>query len=182
MINLNDNYYLTRATLDQTKEIVTVVNTAYGEQFNPYLLDTPEQPIARIDEKKIQSYINDPSTELYVLVNKTTQTVSGTICYLPRGSHKSGYFGLFSLDKEAQGNGTGTQMIQYLESKAKEAGKAKMKLDVSGFARSLHNYYARKGYAATGKTLDWSSNIHWKLKSEFENSDASQFIVMKKAL
>ena len=79
MINLNDNYYLTRATLDQTKEIVTVVNTAYGEQFNPYLLDTPEQPIARIDEKKIQSYINDPSTELYVLVNKTTQTVSGTI-------------------------------------------------------------------------------------------------------
>lgn len=86
------------------------------------------------------------------------------------------------LAKEAQSNGTGTQMIQYLESKAKKAGKAKMKLNVSGFARPLHGYYAKRGYAATGKTLDWSRNIHWKLKPEFENSDASQFIVMKKAL
>jgi GNAT superfamily N-acetyltransferase len=180
---INSDYILIKATQEMAEPISNEVNQAYGTQFNPFLLDTPEQPITRTSKEKIESLIQNPSFQLYVLQNKQNQSIAGTICYIPTTKKTDqGYFGLFSLAKEAQGKGIGEQMIDFVEKKAVDEGKSRMKIDVSGFADKLHTYYQSKGYQKTGKTIPFEKNIHWKLKPEYENDPRSPFIVLKKNL
>lgn len=179
---IHTNYELRLAKFQEVDDIKNVVNEAYDAKFGKYILDTAEHPRERTNSNKIISMLNDASVELYVLIDKTTKTVSGTICYLPNKHKQSGYFGMFSLNTEARLNKLGSEMIHFIESRALSQGKKAVKLDVSGFATPLHTYYQSQGYAPTGKKLDWADNIHWKLKPQFDGASESQFIVMKKDL
>jgi len=181
-IEINNKYILTRATTEMAEAITEEVNQAYGKQFSQYIVDTFDHPSARINVDKVRSMILDPNMTLYVLVNKTNHAVAGTICYVPTAKKEQGYFGLFSLEKEAQGKGIGPQMISFIEQQAKNDGKKRMKIDVSGFAENLHSYYERLGYQKTGKTIKFEKGIHWKLKEEYAHSEKTDFFILKKNL
>lgn len=181
MINLNNNYSLTLARVEQASDIAQVVNTAYGAQFNQYIVADENHPIERTSPEKVKALMSEKANQLYVLVDQSG-SVKGTICYVKRENKNSGYFGMFSLAVEAQKGGIGAKMIDHVEKEAKLEGKTRMKIDVSGFAAGLHKYYGSKGYQDLGKTITWSNNIHWKLAPQYEQDSRSAFIVMKKTL
>ncbi len=181
-LEINGTYILAPASLEMAKEISDEVNQAYGAHFNKYIEDAPGHPIERTDENKIREMILDPSMSLYVLIEKTSRVVAGTICYVPTKKRDQGYFGLFSLAEEAKGKHIGSQMVSLVESKAKADGKKRMKIDVSGFAEKLHGHYEQLGYQRTGKTVKFEDGIHWKLKPKYAASENADFVIFKKNL
>lgn len=179
MLNNINNLSIGLAQLEQADEIAQVVNSAYGMQFNRYIIETKNKPKERTSSEKVITLMSDSHNKLFVLLEG--KTVKGTICYVKR-EKKSGYFGMFSLAQEVQKGGIGARMIDYVEQIARSEGKKRMKIDVSGFASSLHNYYGKHGYEQTGKTIDWCDNIHWELAPEYKQDPKSAFVIMKKTL
>lgn len=171
--------HLERSKPEQASEILQLVNECYGNFFNRYLEERPEN--VRLDMKGVVNLINHESLELYVLVNKVGQVV-GTIVYNPNGEKKSAWFGLFSLHPSARKNGVGGEMIKWMENIALQNHKQKMKLDVSGFATPLQNHYIKNGYAPTGKKIPFEKGIHWTLKPEYKEAPNKDFVIMAKKL
>lgn len=179
------NFYIVEAhelnenIVSYLESIISLINDAYWQQQQHFFNDTPEAR-TRIDTERIKKILNDPNKKLYLLIDKTKNSVAGTILLESEPEKNNAKFGLFAIAEEYQGKGLGQSLVSHVEKTAQSLGKKKMKIEVFVFAPSLAKHYERLGYSYTGKQHEFP---HWdSVRPEYQNTDKNYLMGMKKKI
>lgn len=141
--------------------IVTLTESAYrgdasrvGWTTEADLLDGQ-----RTDAREVATLIANPNVKLLLAERPSTASGQGgrllASCVVERladGNDCDGYFGMFSVRPEAQGNGTGRALLAEAERVARDEWHARtMRMTVIDVRAELIAWYERRGYRRTGE-------------------------------
>lgn len=177
---INNQYYIREAAEADTDATVKIVNNAYWNQQKIYL-DAGDQSL-RTSASEVANLLYSRTNKLFLAVHKETDSIAGLILYDHTNKVKSASFGLFAIDAVHQGKQLGNHLVKFVEEYAERRGKAKIKIEVLGFAKRLQGYYETLGYKKTGTSHRFSDVSQAKLKSEYVNSPDACYVVMKKTI
>ncbi|HEX7368678.1 MAG TPA: GNAT family N-acetyltransferase [Rhodanobacteraceae bacterium] len=113
----------------------------------------------RTDRQQVADLIANPNVKLVLAESPSTSPGQGrqliASCVVERlaGEHAGdGYFGMFSVCPDAQGNGTGRAMLAEAERIARDEWHARaMRMTVIDVRAELIAWYERRGYRRTGE-------------------------------
>ncbi|HJP98265.1 MAG TPA: GNAT family N-acetyltransferase [Rhodanobacteraceae bacterium] len=106
----------------------------------------------RTDEHEVAELIANPAVKLLLAEHEGRLLASCVIERLIDGDASDGYFGMFSVRPEAQGNGTGRALLAKAERIAHEEWHARtMRMTVIDVRSELIAWYERRGYRRTGE-------------------------------
>lgn len=143
-----NEYQVRLATYDDCKKIVQLVNDAYWDKQEPFLIDNAASR-ERVNLETLSNFMDDPSQNIFVLVNRADMILGVIILHIPHGQDYA-RCSLFAIDKKITGKRIGILLIEYAETYSLELGKRFMKIDVFTFATKLARYYQSLGYSLTG--------------------------------
>lgn len=103
----------------------------------------------RIDDEALSAVIADPAQ--VILLAERDGGLVGCVQVTNKGDGL-GYLGMLSVDPAVQGAGLGRRLISAAESEARARfGAVRMEMTVIVQRTELIDWYARRGYAATGE-------------------------------
>lgn len=106
----------------------------------------------RTDAREVADLIADPNVEL-LLAERDGRLLACCVIERLAGDHAGdGYFGMFSVRPDAQGNGTGRALLAEAERIARDEWHARaMRMTVIDLRAELIAWYERRGYRRTGE-------------------------------
>jgi ribosomal protein S18 acetylase RimI-like enzyme len=106
----------------------------------------------RTDAGEVAALIANPHVVL-LLAERDGQLLASCVVERLSGEHAGdGYFGMFSVRPEAQGNGTGRALLAEAERVARDEWHARMmRMTVIDVRTELIAWYERRGYRRTGE-------------------------------
>lgn len=175
---LGSAYFIAEARLEDTDQIVSLVNTAYWSYQRVYFEETPDS--LRTNANEVLEHIQEK--KVYVLIENDTQRIIGSILYENMSNACS--FGLFAVDPDPKykGKRLGNLLIDFVERKAVIHNVEKIKIEVLGFAESLQGYYSKLGFVQTGESHRFQDVSKASLKAELQSSKLACYKVMEKDL
>ena len=106
----------------------------------------------RTDACEVSELIANPNVKLLLAEQADRLLASCVIERLVDGDACDGYFGMFSVRPEAQGNGTGRALLAEAERIARDEWRARtMRMTVIDVRAELIAWYERRGYQRTGE-------------------------------
>ena len=150
-----DTVTLRDATAADVPAIVPLIESAYrgdssraGWTTEADLLDGH-----RTDEADVTRVLTAPGSLMLLAVDG--DEVIGC-CNVARRDGVTAYFGMFAVSPTLQGGGVGRLLLDAAELRAaSEWGATRREMTVLGQRADLIAWYARRGYAPTGKTEPW---------------------------
>jgi ribosomal protein S18 acetylase RimI-like enzyme len=106
----------------------------------------------RTDAREVAELVANPDVRL-LLAERDGWLLASCVLERLSGEHAGdGYFGMFSVRPEAQGNGTGRALLAEAERVARGEWQAKaMRMSVIDVRAELIAWYERRGYRRTGE-------------------------------
>lgn len=151
------------ATTSEARIIAAIVNEAYRvEDFFKVGDRTDASEIAGLLQK-----------DLFLVAEEQDGGAAG--CVYVAIKEGRGYFGMLSVVPAHQGNGLGRRLVDAAERYCAERGCAEMDLWVVNLRKELPPWYAKLGYAETGRA-PWPDDVLDQL------SRPAHFIIMSKSL
>lgn len=143
---------ITKATLEDVKELNRLVNSAYRGEESKKGWTTEAEILGgiRIDEQALALLLAKPAVSILKL-SDGNGTILGTVC-LEVKAHEL-YLGLFAVSPLAQGNGIGKLLLMAAEQHALENNCTKIVISVISKRVELIAWYSRHGYVATGSSV-----------------------------
>ncbi len=106
----------------------------------------------RTDAREVMELIANPRVRLLLAEQADRLLASCVVERLVDGDTCDGYFGMFSVQPEAQGNGTGRALLAEAERIARDEWHARrMRMTVIDVRVELIAWYERRGYRRTGE-------------------------------
>jgi ribosomal protein S18 acetylase RimI-like enzyme len=143
---------ITRAKLEDAKELDKLVNSAYrGEESKKGW--TTEAEILdgiRIDEKALEIMLAKPGVTILKVTDEHGK-ILGTVCLEVKSNDL--YLGMFAVSPLSQGNGLGKSLLMAAENFAIENNCTRIVISVISTRVELINWYSRHGYVATGGSI-----------------------------
>jgi ribosomal protein S18 acetylase RimI-like enzyme len=143
---------ITRANLEDVKELNKLVNSAYrGEESKKGW--TTEAEILdgiRIDERALELLLTRPEVTILKITDRNGK-ILGTVCLAVK-LHEL-HLGMFAVSPLSQGNGIGKSLLVASEHHALENNCAKIVISVISSRVELINWYSRHGYVPTGASI-----------------------------
>lgn len=130
--------------------IVAVVNRAYSPEPGApgWTGERSFQPGDRTDAREVRALLSSPQTSIIVGVR---DGVVVTCCSVTSRDETTAYLGMFAVDPERQGGGSGRATMAWAESFARiEIGAAQVVIEVMEHHEPLRQWYERQGYQPTG--------------------------------
>lgn len=166
------------ATLEYTEAIVALIESAYrgdsglrGWTTETHLIDGQ-----RTDDEEIVALLCAPNSHFFILLEGEELAA----CCLLERREDSAYFGMFAVSPLRQSRGYGGQMIAHAERYAAEQWQVdKMVMSVIKQREELLEWYIRKGYRNTGKTLPFP---YGNPRAGIPKRDDLVFLVLEKAI
>jgi GNAT superfamily N-acetyltransferase len=142
------------ATAADVEAVVALTQSAYrgdasrvGWTTEADLLDGQ-----RTDAREVAGLIANPAVKLLLAEHEGRLLASCVLERLINGGACDGYFGMFSVRPEAQGNGTGRALLAEAERIARDEWHARtMRMTVIEVRAELIAWYERRGYHRTGE-------------------------------
>ena len=148
----NQKMIITRANLEDIKELNKLVNSAYrGEESKKGW--TTEAEILdgiRIDEKALMVLLAKPEVTILKLSDQNGK-ILGTVCLELKPDAL--YLGMFAVSPLAQGNGIGKSLLFAAENHALENNCNRIVISVISSRIELIDWYSRHGYVPTGYSI-----------------------------
>lgn len=169
---------ITRAKLEDIKELDRLVNSAYrGEESKKGW--TTEAEILdgiRIDEKALELLFDKPEVTILKASDQEGRIV-GTVCLEVKSSDL--YLGMFAVSPLLQGNGLGKSLLLAAEDFALANNCDRIVISVISTRVELINWYSRHGYVPTGGSIAFD-----EIEGRFGDPkvDAIDLIEMEKAI
>ena len=106
----------------------------------------------RTDAREVAELIANPYVRL-LLAERDGELLASCVVERLSGEHAGdGYFGMFSVRPDAQGNGTGRALLAEAERIARDEWQARaMRMSVIDVRNELIAWYERRGYRRTGE-------------------------------
>ena len=106
----------------------------------------------RTDVREVAGLIANPRVRLLLVEQADRLLASCVVERLVDGDACDGYFGMFSVQPKAQGNGTGRALLAEAERIARDDWHARtMRMTVIDVRAELIAWYERRGYRRTGE-------------------------------
>ena len=102
----------------------------------------------RITEAEVLVRIETHSSSFLIIESTAGGQLVGAVHVELRGER--GYFGLLSVDPDAQGTGMGRVLVEAAEAHCRAAGCRALDIDVVNLRTELPPFYAKFGFAPTG--------------------------------
>ena len=118
--------------------LVRLVNRAY--RVEAFFVDGD-----RVSEGEVRERAAAPDGRFLVLDGDAPGVLVGAVYVELRGAR--GYFGLLSVDPDAQGRGLGRALVDAAERRCRDAGCRFVDISVVNLRAELPPFYARLGYA-----------------------------------
>jgi ribosomal protein S18 acetylase RimI-like enzyme len=142
------------AAPDDIPELHTLIERAYrgdsaraGWTHEADMLSGP-----RTDAATLSAILSDPRSRLLLAL---TDRISGCVQISDTGEGNA-YLGLLCVDPALQASGLGRRLIAHAETQAQALfGARRMTMSVIEARTELIAYYIRRGYAPTGRRLDF---------------------------
>lgn len=143
---------ITKATIEDVKELNKLVNSAYRGEDSKKGWTTEADVLdgIRIDEQALALLLAQPAVSILKL-SDGSGAILGTVC-LEVKTHEL-YLGLFAVSPLAQGNGIGKLLLMAAEQHALENHCTKIVISVISTRGELIAWYSRHGYVATGSAV-----------------------------
>jgi ribosomal protein S18 acetylase RimI-like enzyme len=141
------------ATLQDAKELETLLNTAYRGETAKLGWTHEADLIAgnvRVNEEMIIESCNAENAVFLKYVNEQNEIIG--CVHLKQNEHKF-YLGMFAVHPTQQGSGIGKQILLAAEEYAKYLGVNVIYMTVISLRTELINWYKAKGYKETGERL-----------------------------
>jgi ribosomal protein S18 acetylase RimI-like enzyme len=145
------------ATPDDVASLVALVNAAYRVSEGHVFPGT-----SRVERTEAMKQLDR------IVVAEVDGKIVGCVDIDLTG--EAAHFGMLATDLSAQGRGIGSRLIDCAESRARDAGRSAMRIEVVKEAGRVP-WYERKGYRVTGETpgqqwnggRDWGAAIDWHM-------------------
>lgn len=167
---------LTKATLKDIPQLVTLINSAYrgddskkGWTTEADLLDG-----IRTDAGSLEQMIN--KKEAVILQSFNENNVLQGCVYLEKRQHKM-YLGMLTVSPLEQAKGIGKQLLIEAEKYAAEQKCSIIEMTVISVRTELIGWYQKRGYANTGETKPFPKDIKFGIPKQ-----PLEFIVMQKEI
>jgi len=102
----------------------------------------------RIDESDVLAKLQSGQSDFLVVDSATGGGMSGGVYVELRGDR--GYFGLLSVDPDAQGTGLGRVLVEAAVAHCRAAGCVALDIDIVNLRTELPSFYAKFGFTQTG--------------------------------
>jgi GNAT superfamily N-acetyltransferase len=102
----------------------------------------------RTHEQEVQRWIESPGCGFLLLETPDPPGIIGAVYVETRPI--GGYFGLLSVDPDAQGKGFGRLLVEAAESHCKAAGCSELEITVVNLRTELPPFYAKFGFQDAG--------------------------------
>jgi ribosomal protein S18 acetylase RimI-like enzyme len=144
------------ATSADVPALVRVINRAY-------LVEAHIFHGSRTDEAEVAARLAKPDACFLVLEgdNISEPTMLGAV-YVEACGERA-YFGMLSVDPDAQGRRLGRTLIEAAEARGAASGCTVMDIDVVDQRGELLGYYARFGYAVNGDARPYANEAATKM-------------------
>jgi GNAT superfamily N-acetyltransferase len=129
------------ATFADTPALARLINTAYRVESFFIIGD-------RITEPDVATRLEAPNSGFLVIDGVGDAGLVGAVFVEIRGDR--GYFGLLSVDPDAQGRGLGRRLVEAAEAHCRAAGCEALDIDVVNLRTELPAFYAKFGFTAVG--------------------------------
>ncbi|MBX9785164.1 MAG: GNAT family N-acetyltransferase [Chitinophagaceae bacterium] len=142
---------ITKATLADTPQLVTLLNSAYRGEASTQGWTTEAHLIAgdvRSTDTSVNEVLLEPGSVILKCVNDAHE-IAGTV-NLQKHHHKL-YLGMFAVAPAMQGGGIGKRLLEAAEVHAKEVGCSTIYMTVVSVRTELIDWYKRHGYIDTGE-------------------------------
>ncbi|WP_316784992.1 GNAT family N-acetyltransferase [Pedobacter frigiditerrae] len=143
---------ITRANLEDVKELDKLVNSAYrGEESKKGW--TTEAEILdgiRINEQALELMLAKPEV-MILKINDENGKILGTVCLEVKS--RDLYLGMFAVSPLSQGNGMGKSLLVAAEQYGLENNCTRIVISVISTRVELINWYSRHGYVPTGGAI-----------------------------
>ncbi len=143
------------ATLDDTKEIVELINIAYRGE-DGWSTENSLVSGDRTTENEVIRYLYNPKSHLFVLADSLVKAV---ICV--EEQEEVAYIGFFAVHPSLQGQGVGKVLLKKAEEFSVNT------LGINYFVMSvlldrieLIDFYVRQGYVRTNKLEDYPEDLN----------------------
>lgn len=131
------------ATVDDAPALTRLINTAYRVEAFFITGD-------RIHEPEVRAQIESPASDYLVIDAAGGKPLAGAV-YVELRQH-DGYFGLLSVDPDAQGRGLGRVLVEAAEAYCRAAGRRELEITVVNLRTELPPFYAKFGFRESGAT------------------------------
>ncbi len=144
---------ISRAKLDNVKELEKLVNSAYRGEDSKKGWTTEAEILdgIRVDEKALQELLEKPEVTLLKLLSGLDNKILGTVCLELKSPAL--YLGMFAVSPLEQGKGIGKALLMAAESHALQNNCTKIIISVISTRSELIAWYSRHGYVATGNAI-----------------------------
>jgi GNAT superfamily N-acetyltransferase len=139
------------ASVADIPDLLALVHSAYrgdasraGWTTEADLLDGP-----RTDAGTLAGELADPAVTILLIPDEVGVLACAALTDLGDGR---AYFGMFAVRPTAQGAGVGSYLLAHAEDRARALGAVRMEMTVLAVRTELLDWYARRGYAPTGRT------------------------------
>jgi GNAT superfamily N-acetyltransferase len=139
-----------RATLADVPRVVALVERAYRGEVSRKGWTTEADLLdgQRTDPAEVEGLVSGPRSHL-LLATSSDDTLLGSAALTDEGDAL--YFGMFAVEPSLQGGGVGKAMLDRAEETARSLGRPRLRMTVIAQRAELIAWYARRGYAPTGK-------------------------------
>ncbi|MDB5004751.1 MAG: family acetyltransferase [Mucilaginibacter sp.] len=143
---------ITPATLTDVPELVGLINSAYRGETSKKGWTTEANLIdgQRIDVDSLTAQISDP--EAIILKNTNNEGIITGCVYLQKRANKL-YLGMLTVSPTLQTNGLGKQLLQAVETYARNINIKSIIMTVITTRTELISWYERRGYSKTGEVI-----------------------------
>lgn len=143
---------ISRAKLDDVKELEKLVNSAYRGEDSKKGWTTEAEILdgIRVDEKALKELLEKPEVVILKLSDLDNR-ILGTVCLELKSP--SLYLGMFAVSPLEQGKGIGKALLVAAESHALQNNCTKIIISVISTRLELIAWYSRHGYGATGNAI-----------------------------
>ena len=160
---MKKQYKILRATLQDVKDITTLVNKAYRGDSSRKGWTTEADLLGgiRTDESGIEEILKDENSILLKYIHEEiSQNLTGKVtgCVHLQKSNEKLYLGMLTVDPGIQNQGIGKKLLQAADNIALENNFHSIYMTVISVRKELIEWYERYGYRKTGETKPFPMN------------------------
>ena len=168
-----------QATLENTNDLVKLVNSAYRGESSKKGWTTEADLLGgqRTDSDSMAKQIEDENS--FVLIAQETETEKIDGCVHLKKEDDRCYLGMLTVTPELQGKGLGKFLVEEAEAFADMLDCKEMYMTVISKRTELIEWYERRGYEKTDETRRFPYGDE---RFGIPKTDDLQFVILKKIL
>ncbi len=151
------------ATQEQVPEITNIINDAFWPSHKVFLDESNSASKLRVSEEFIRTTIAADNKEFYILFDAVNELIVGTILLQKdvEGEPDAAKFSLLARNPHLASyhhQEIGDLLMTHVIKRVEELGKSILKIEVVALeedSNKLTTYYEGRGFAKTGKVLDF---------------------------